>query len=68
MTTTTPASFAIGISAFRGAHGLFVRILDVESVWNRIVYQVWIPRLPTVERVPSQSPSRAPPTNATCLG
>jgi hypothetical protein len=68
MTTTTPPSFAIGSWAFRAAHGVSVHILDVESVWNRTDYQVCIPRLATVERVPAQSFSLARPTKATCLG
>ena len=68
MTTTTPASFAIGSWAFRAAHGVSVRILDFESIWNDTVYQVWIPRLATVERVPTQNRSLARPTKATCLG
>jgi superfamily II DNA or RNA helicase len=44
-----------------------VRILDVETVWNQTVYQVWIPRLATVERVPAESLSLAQPTKATGL-
>ena len=39
-----------------------MRILDVETVWNHAVYQVWIPRLATVERVPAESLSAAQPT------
>ena len=57
----TPPSFAVGSWAFSAAHGESVRILDVETVWNHTVYQVWIPRLATVERVPADSlslPSR----------
>ena len=44
-----------------------MRILDVETVWNHTVYQVWIPRLATVERVPAESLSAAQPTKATGL-
>jgi hypothetical protein len=44
-----------------------VRILDVETVWNHTVYQVWIPRLGTVERVPGESLALAQPTKATGL-
>jgi hypothetical protein len=44
-----------------------VRILDVETVWNHTVYQVWIPRLATVERVPAESLAPAPRTKATGL-
>jgi superfamily II DNA or RNA helicase len=32
-----------------------VRILDVESVWNHTVCEIWIPRLAKVERVPAES-------------
>ena len=67
MTKTTPPSFAVGSWAFSAAHGESVRILDVETVWNHTVYQVWIPRLATVERVPADSLSPAQPTKATDL-
>lgn len=65
--TTTPPSFAIGSWAFSAAHGESVRILDVETVWSHTVYQVWIPRLATVERVPADSLSPAQPTKTTGL-
>jgi superfamily II DNA or RNA helicase len=65
--TTAPPSFAVGRWAFSAAHGESVRILDVEKVWNHTVYQVWIPRLATVERVPADSLSPAQPTQATGL-
>ena len=65
--TTTPPSFAVGSWAFSAAHGESVRILDVETVWNHTVYQVWIPRLATVERVPADSLSPAQPTKTTGL-
>ncbi len=67
MTTNTPASFAVGSWAFSAAHGESVRILDVETVWNHTVYQVWIPRLGTVERVPAESLAPTQPTKATGL-
>lgn len=67
MTTNTPASFAIGSWAFSAAHGESVRILDVETVWNHTVYQVWIPRLGTVERVPGESLALSQPAKATGL-
>jgi superfamily II DNA or RNA helicase len=47
--------FSLGSWAFSAAHGESVRILDVETVWNHTVYQVWIPRLATVERLPAES-------------
>ena len=67
MIKTTPASFAVGSWAFSAAHAESVRILDVETVWNHTVYQVWIPRLGTVERVPGESLTPAQPTKATGL-
>ncbi len=67
MTTNTPANFAVGSWAFSAAHGESVRILDVETVWNHTVYQVWIPRLGTVERVPAESLALVQPTKATGL-
>ncbi len=42
-----------------------MRILDVESVWNHTVYEVWIPRLGKVERVRAEAlapASRQEPT------
>ena len=59
--------FEIGSWAFSAAHGESVRILDVETVWNHTVYQVWIPRLATVERVPAESLAPAQPTKGTGL-
>jgi len=55
-------AFPIGSWVFSPAHGDSVRILDVETVWNHTVYQVWIPRLATVERVPAASLAPAQPT------
>jgi superfamily II DNA or RNA helicase len=66
MTTTRPR-FAVGSWAFSAAHGESVRILDVETVWNHTVYQVWIPRLATVERVPAESLAPTQLTKATGL-
>ena len=60
-------AFPIGSWVFSPAHGDSVRILDVETVWNHTVYQVWIPRLATVERVPAASLAPAQPTRATGL-
>src|SRR5690606_7764768 len=67
MTTTTPPNFTVGSWAYSQAHGESVRILDVEAVWNHMIYQVWIPRLATVERVPAESLPPAQPTKATGL-
>lgn len=63
--TTPPPSFAVGCWAFSAAHGESVRILDAETVWNHTIYQVWIPRLATIERVPADTLSPAQPTKAT---
>ena len=60
-------AFPIGSWVFSPAHGDSVRILDVETVWNHTVYEVWIPRLATVERVPAASLAPAQPTRATGL-
>ena len=59
-------SLPIGSWAFSAAHGELVRILEVESVWNHTVYEVWIPRLARVERVPAASlaPTQSPRTNS----
>ncbi len=65
MSTTTAPQFAVGDWAFSTAHGERVRILDSESVWNRTVYQVWIPNLATVERVAAESLSVGAPAPAT---
>ena len=64
---TTRPSFAVGRWAFSTAHGESVRIVDIETVWGHTVYQVWIPRLATVERVLAESLSPAQPTNGTGL-
>ena len=68
MSTTAPPSFAVGSWAFSAAHGESVRILDVETVWNHTVYQIWIPRLAAVERIPGQSLSAAQRIKANGLG
>jgi superfamily II DNA or RNA helicase len=65
--TKTTAKFALGGWAFSATHGQPVRILDVETVWNHTVYQVFIPQLATVERVPAESLSPAQPAKATSL-
>lgn len=56
--------FVVGRWAFSVAHGEPVRILDVESVWNHTVYEVWIPRLAKVEKIAAQSlaPAERPTT------
>lgn len=56
--------FAIGSWAFSGVHGESVRILNAESVWNHTVYEVWIPRLARVERLPATAlaPNQLPKT------
>ncbi len=64
-TAFNSTTFPIGSWAFSVAHGESVRILDVETVWNYTVYQVWIPRLSAVVRVPAESLSPVEPTKAT---
>ena len=47
-------------------HGESVRIVDVETVWNHTVCQVWVSRQNTVERLPAErwfrksNPARRP--------
>jgi superfamily II DNA or RNA helicase len=65
--TINLTTFPIGSWAFSAAHGESVRILDVETVWNHTAYQVWIPRLATVERVPAESLAPTQPTTVTGL-
>lgn len=60
-------NLAIGSWAFSAAHAEPVRILDVESVWNHTVCDVWIPRLAKVERVPAASLAPAQPPTTTSL-
>jgi superfamily II DNA or RNA helicase len=62
-----PMILSVGSWAFSAGHGESVRILDVETVWSHTVYQVWIPRLATVERVSAESVSSVQPTKATGL-
>src|ERR1017187_2656157 len=55
-TMTQPADSAsiplsIGSWVYSPSHGESVRILDVETIWNHTVCQVWIPRKNTVERL-----------------
>ena len=67
MTKTSQPSLAVGSWAFSPAHGESVRILDVETLWNHTIYQVWIPKLATVERVAAESLTSARPALATGL-
>ena len=64
---TIPNGFAVGGWAYSMAHGEAVRILDVETVWNHTAYQVWVPTLATVERIPAESLDPARPSKATGL-
>ena len=69
MTVTTDkpsqSSFRVGDWVFSPNHGESVRILDVETVWNHTVCQVWVPRKNTVERLaadalaPQEQPRKA---------
>jgi superfamily II DNA or RNA helicase len=64
MTANPRAGFVVGAWAFSATHGEPVRILDVDSVWNHTVYEVWIPRLAKVEKVAAEllAPTQAPKT------
>jgi len=56
---------SVGSWVFSPNHGESVRILDVETVWNDTVCQVWVPRKSTVERLaadalaPQEQPRKA---------
>ena len=68
MTTTIRRFLQVGSSALRAAHGVSVRTLDVESVWNEhrlsgLGFRVW----PWSNKFPPVSLSPAQPTNATYL-
>jgi hypothetical protein len=52
---STPSTYKIGDWAFSSIHGASVRVLDFETVWGRSVYQVWVPRLGAMKRVPAES-------------
>jgi len=67
MSFAPQASLIVGSWAFSPAHGETVRILDVETVWNHTVYQVWIPRQKMVERLPAESLTAAQPTTTNTL-
>jgi len=67
MNQRSSVSFAVGSWGLSHIHRESVRIRDVETVRNHAVYQVWIPRLATVERVPAESLAPAQPTRATGL-
>ena len=58
MATLDPPTFAIGSWAFSKDHGASVRILDVATVWNHTVYQVWFPPLLSVVPVRADSLSQ----------
>jgi superfamily II DNA or RNA helicase len=66
VTDSVTGTFQVGGWAFSVAHGEPVRILDLESVWNHTVYEVWIPRLAKVEKIPAES--LAPARSSTATG
>jgi len=45
----------VGTWVFSATHGEAVRVLDVESVWNHTIYEVWIPGLAKIERVRAEA-------------
>jgi len=47
--------FGVGSWAFSNEHQESVRIVDVETIWNRMVYQVWVPGKGAVERLSAES-------------
>ena len=58
MKQTSQVEFSIGSWAFSKDRGASVRILDVETVWNHTVCQVWFPPLVSVVRVRADSLSQ----------
>src|SRR5208337_5078838 len=67
VTTDKPSQLSIRVGDWVSSpnHGESVRILDVETVWNHTVCQVWVPRKNTVERLaadalaPREQPRKA---------
>ena len=54
-TGSRSTGISVGSWVFSPNHGEFVRILDVETVWNHTVCQVWVPRKNTVERLAAEA-------------
>jgi hypothetical protein len=56
-TTDNPSNpgLRVGDWVFSPSHGECVRILDVETVWNHTICDVWIPGKRTVERLPAEA-------------
>ncbi|MFN6312023.1 MAG: DEAD/DEAH box helicase [Planctomyces sp.] len=46
--------FPVGSWVFSSMHSETARVLEAETCWNHTVYQVWLPRLGTVERIPAE--------------
>ncbi len=64
-TGSRSTGISVGSWVFSPNHGESVHILDVETVWNHTVCQVWVPRKNTVERLaadalaPREQPRKA---------
>ena len=54
-TDSRSTDISVGSWAYSPSYGESVRILDVETVWNHTVCQVWVPRQNTVERLPAEA-------------
>ncbi len=54
-TGSQTTGISVGSWVYSPSHGESVRILDVETVWNHTVCQVWVPRQNTVERLPAEA-------------
>jgi superfamily II DNA or RNA helicase len=67
ITAGRPFLAAIGAWIHSAAHGGRVRLLDVETVWNHTVCEIWIPERATVERVPAETLSLVQTTRSTSL-
>jgi hypothetical protein len=48
LTGSQATGISVGSWVYSRAHGAPVRLLDVETLWNHTVCQVWVPRKNTV--------------------
>lgn len=55
MSHSASNQFQVGMWVQSNSHDELVRILDVETLWNHTIYQVWIPKLAAIVRVPGES-------------
>jgi hypothetical protein len=56
---------SVGSGVFNQNHGESARILEMDSVWNHTVCQVWVHRMNTVGRIAAAGPApQEPPRKA----